>query len=156
LVYDKPLAMLISLRSAVTLRLTSTIVKDYQGLFFAYELTAKRLSFKLFRLIPLVWVDLKDVDCMRVSSHEQLIHKCFRNILRLFKYEYWPSFVAGQRHGLSALYVIKTDNSRYIYIRIKPGFHYRLRSAIGAWAGRRRPPPPLSEPEVEAETAKLQ
>ncbi|MBU0678680.1 MAG: hypothetical protein KJ626_11245 [Verrucomicrobia bacterium] len=98
------------------------IEKAYQGFIFAYELTANHLSLKLLRLIRLGRIDLSKVAFMRSASAKEAITARFSLFARR-----WPS---GQT-GLAPAYLIETQNGKQVVVRLKPGFHYRVRSVIG-------------------------
>jgi len=115
-------------------------MKERQGFVFSIELTEERLYLKLFRLIPLSWLWLKDIGGMRVSSFNEHIEKLQKGT----RTQYWPAFFTGYKKRTAPVYMLNTvDGKRYIFLRLSSTFHYRLRTAIGRKPHEQdRPPAP--------------
>jgi hypothetical protein len=71
--------------------------------------------------------------------------------LRPFKSWYWPHTLVRNGGLRSSPYIIRTSKNRNIYVRLKVGYHYRLRAAMGEARGalhdvelQVHPPPPMA------------
>lgn len=123
----------------------------HDGFVFAYEISDTHFSLKLFRLIPLGRVRLDDMRYIRQRSSSDLQDFFSDLLLRPFKSWYWPHTLI-QNGGLrSTPYIIRTRKNRNIFVRLKVGYHYRLRAAMGEARGalqdvdlQAHPPPPMS------------
>jgi len=105
--------------------------KAYQGFFLSLELTEDRLALKFCRALPLSWVKLEDVDCMRSSFFEDIFPRK-RRLHKLLRNRYWFSSARIAERRLAPFYVIETHRKRRrIFLRLESSFHYRVRSAIG-------------------------
>ena len=104
---------------------------EYDGLLFAYALSREWLALKLFRVIPLARVRLARVVYIRQRVWSDLGELVGHAVKRPFRSWYWPHpfFLGGA--GRHAPYVIGTEQGTRIYIRLRTGFHYRLRDAVG-------------------------
>ena len=104
----------------------------HQGTVFSFELKTDRLTLKCLRFIPLAWVHLRDVECLRASYFSDFLPTRKRKWHRLVRNRHWPNSASGVWfHHLAPLYVIETRGKRRrIFLRMKPAFHYRLRVAI--------------------------
>ena len=101
-----------------------------QGFFLAFRLTDRRLSLKLFRIIPLSWVRLEDITYLRVASIEEFLTSWKKGVSA----EFWPAFITGYNRRMAPVYMLNVEHKkkrRKIYLRLKSGFHYRLRTTIG-------------------------
>jgi len=101
-----------------------------QGFFLAFRLSDKRLTLKLFRLIPLSWVRLEDVTYLRVSDMEEYLTSWKKGV----RAEFWPAVITGYNRRMAPVYMLNVQGKhrrRKIYLRLKSGFHYRLRTTIG-------------------------
>lgn len=105
------------------------------GFVFSYEISGTHFSLKLFRLIPLGRVRLDDMRYIRQRSDSDLRTLFSDFFRRPFRSWYWPHTLV-QNGGLrSSPYIIRTRNNRNIFVRLKVGYHYRLRAAMGEARG---------------------
>lgn len=105
--------------------------KVFQGFLFSYELSAQRISYKLFRLFPVGRIPLKNIRQIRSGSWPDILPHRRRPLKRQLRCRYWPSLQGSNTHA--ARYVIETHNKGRTLVRLESDFHYRLRSAVGAW-----------------------
>lgn len=105
--------------------------ESWEGWFFSYGLLSDRLALRLFRLFPLASVELSKVANLRQRSKRD-ITRLANDALRFpHRCWYWPHPLFMGRPGFDhAPYVITTTRGTHIYLRLKHGFHYRLRTAI--------------------------
>jgi len=113
----------------------------YDGWFFAYALTRQHLSLQLFRLIPLARVRLENIVYIRRRGAED-VNALWRHP---FRYRYWPHPLDGYGRFRSHAYVAKCRSGARIYLRLKTGFHYHLRTFVGdCRSALERAPQPVS------------
>lgn len=108
----------------------SSARRVYQGRIFSYELGNDCLTFKLFRLLPLARIRLRDIRQIRSGHWSDILPHRRRPIIRQIRCSYWPSLMGG--HVMATRYVLERANRGRTLIRMEPGFCYRLRMAVGA------------------------
>lgn len=119
----------------------------WEGWIFAYQLTSGSLKLWCLRCIPLGRIRLSEVSFLRQRSQEELSRLARDAVTRPARSWYWPHPFRMGRAGFDhAPYVLGTTGGTRIYLRLKHGFHYRLREAIGrAREKRDANPPPNGE-----------
>lgn len=97
----------------------------------AITLTDDKLVYSLCRLMPLSWIRLADVDCMRASFFEDIFPRR-KEVHRIVRNRYWLSSIRGVDRRTAPLYVIETRKKhRRVFLRLESSFHYRVRTALG-------------------------
>lgn len=124
---------------------------EYDGLVFAYALSRDWLTLKLFRLIPLARVRLAKVIYIRQRVWSDVSELAGDAVKRPFRSWYWPHPIYFGGVGRHAAYVIGTEDGTRIYVRLRTGFHYRLRDAVG----RARVPEDLDAADRAAASASM-
>lgn len=105
--------------------------RETDGVVFAYTLSRRRLTLKLFRLLPVGSVRLEHVLYIRQRSGAD-VHQLFRDMFtHPFRSWYWPHPAMSYSKGQSTSYVLRTRRGCRLYVRMRTGFHYRLRDAVG-------------------------
>ncbi len=98
------------------------------GFTFAVRLRSDRVVFSFLGILPLYRVDIDDIEYLRVSS----MNEYFEAMRSGESVRYWPSFITGYAKRLAPVYVIKVKSSdEKVFVRLRSGFHYLLRTAIG-------------------------
>jgi len=105
--------------------------REFDGWLFSYEITNSRFLLKLLRLIPIASFRLDDVRYIRQRSGEGMwgLWGEFRD--HPFRCWYWPHPVMSRSPKDSSPYVIQLLSGRKVFVRLRAGFHYSLRAAIG-------------------------
>jgi hypothetical protein len=107
---------------------------ERDGFVWCYELTHDCLRLKLFRCIPVGRIRLRDVIYIRQRSAGDLAEWWRDFFFKPFRSWYWPHPLMSYSAGSSTAYIIRTRNGRNgcrIYVRLRGGFHYQLRAAMG-------------------------
>jgi hypothetical protein len=103
----------------------------WEGWVFAHGLTETHLHLRLFRLFPLAWVRLDTVEFLRQRSGRELTRFAGDAVRRPGRAWYWPHPLFMGREGFDhAPYVLGTCRGTRVFVRLRHGFHYRLREAI--------------------------
>jgi hypothetical protein len=105
--------------------------KEREGFFFALTLDRKRLGLRLLGILPVASIRLRRIRYIRQRGGGELF-QLFRDSLRHpLRSWYWPrpGLARGVHH--SAPFMVCMQSGRRIYLRLRPGFHHRLRSAVG-------------------------
>lgn len=103
----------------------------WEGWVFAHGLTEDRLLLRLFRLFPLARVRLAEVEFLRQRSARDLSRLAGDTLRRPARSWYWPHPLFMGREGFDhAPYVLGTRGGTRVFVRLRHGFHYRLREAI--------------------------
>jgi hypothetical protein len=105
------------------------------GWVFCYEITSRYFSLKLFRAILLARIRLQDIKYIRQRSGEDVRQWIIDSIIHPFRTWYWPHPFLGNTGLRSAPYIVRTQKGRRIMVRLKGGFHYQLRAAMGEARG---------------------
>ena len=112
---------------------------ERDGFVWCYELSADYLRLKLFRLITLGRISLGHIVYIRQRGGSDVAALLRDMLFRPFRTWYWPHPAMSYNAGFSMPYVIRTSHGIKVYVRLRSGYHYRLRDAMGnARAGRRR------------------
>ncbi len=91
------------------------------GLFLSYEVTAKRMTTRLFKIIPLKSTPLKKVMDLREAND--------RDITKLNRVN-WLSFMPSHR-VLCPIYTVQTARkSPRIFMRLNRGSHIDMKEAL--------------------------
>ncbi len=99
----------------------------HQGIFLSTVLSDEWLMLKILRIIPISWVRVSDIEYLRISSFREHVSSLRHGI----NSQYWPSYIRGYRRKTAPVYMLQVKgDERRIFIRVKSGFHYRLRTAI--------------------------
>lgn len=101
------------------------------GWVFAYEITATHFTLKLFRCIPVAWLRLDRVRHIRQRSDGAFFHVAAELLTSPLRKWYWPHPWMSRSPLASGPYVIRMASGRGVYVRLRTGFHYRLRAAVG-------------------------
>ncbi len=104
---------------------------ERDGFVWCYELSSDRLRLRLFRLFTLGRISLRNVVYVRQRGADDLAQLVRDMFLKPFRSWYWPHPAMSYRSGHSTPYVIRTQGGTRIFVRLRSGFHYRLRAAIG-------------------------
>lgn len=115
--------------SAMGLRREKLLDRD--GWVWCYELTSERLNLRLFRLLPIGSVALRRIVYIRQRGADDMSGLFRDALLKPFKSWYWPHPIMSYHRGHSTPYIIRTDRGARIFVRLRSGFHYRLRDAMG-------------------------
>lgn len=100
---------------------------SWEGFVFAHVLSNRALSLRLFRLLPVGYIRLDRVAYVRRRSPRDL-----RNLFLPGRCYYWPHpLFMGRAEFDHAPYMIRMVNGAQVFVRMRHGFHYRLRDAIG-------------------------
>jgi hypothetical protein len=118
---------------------------EYEGIVFAYELTRTHLRLRLFRRLTLGRVPLSSVLYVRQRGAEDLRRLLRDMFAEPFRSWYWPHPLMSRDGARSTPYVLRTERGARVYLRLRPGYHYRLRAAVGE----ARAPAPELEPQGE-------
>ncbi len=102
---------------------------SYQGFLFAYELSASCLSLKFMRFITLHRIWLEDVKTMHAAHTGEMLPNRLKSLHRILYNRIWPAF--GYNTIEAPRYVIEMKNQTRVFLRMKSGFHYKVRTAIG-------------------------
>ncbi len=105
--------------------------REQDGFIWCYELSSDHLALKLFQCLPLGRIRLSNVVYVRQRSAGDLAAWWRDFFLKPFRSWYWPHPVMSHKVGHSTPYIIRTRSGNRIYVRLRGGFHYRLRDAIG-------------------------
>ncbi|MBP7275610.1 MAG: hypothetical protein KBA51_05350 [Kiritimatiellae bacterium] len=104
----------------------------WEGWFFAYQLTPDSIRLWWLRCIPLGRILLSNVSFLRQRSQTELTQLVRDTLTRPARSWYWPHPLRMGRPGFDhAPYVLGTASGSRIYLKLRHGFHYRLREAIG-------------------------
>lgn len=104
---------------------------ERDGFVWCYELTNEHLRLRLFRALTLGRIALRQVAYIRQRGADDL-SGLFRDMfLKPFRAWYWPHPAMSYKSGHSTPYVIRTQDGTRVFVRLRSGFHYRLRAAIG-------------------------
>ena len=114
-----------------------------EGFFFTYQLTPTHFGLNLFRIIPLDRVRLDQVQYIRTRSGERLAGLLSELLAHPFKCHYWPHPMMNTAPWQSTPFVIRLYTGRRVFVRLRPGFHYMLRAAVGEARARGEPIVPL-------------
>lgn len=107
-------------------------VLDRDGWIWCYELTSERLNLRLFRLFPIASIALRRMVYIRQRAAGDIADLLLDAIKKPFKSWYWPHPAMSYHRGHSTPYIIRTERGTRVYVRLRGGFHYRLRAAMGA------------------------
>lgn len=102
-----------------------------EGFFFTYQLTPMHFGLNLLRVIPLARVRLDQVHYIRTRSGERLAGLLAELLAHPFKCRYWPHPIMKTAPWQSTPFVIRLYSGRRVFVRLRPGFHYTLRAAVG-------------------------
>ncbi len=102
-----------------------------EGWLWAIALDRRWLRLRLFRCITVARVALDDIRYVRQRSEGDLSRLFREAVRRPFRCWYWPHGWMARGPNCSAPYLLHTRRGARIYLRLRPGFHYRLRAAIG-------------------------
>ena len=98
------------------------------GFIFAVRLRSDRVVFRFLGIFPAYSIDIDDIEYLRVSS----MNEYFAALRAGEVVRYWPSFITGYAKRLAPVYMIKVESrDEKIFVRLRSGFHYLLRTAIG-------------------------
>jgi hypothetical protein len=122
---------------------------DVEGWLWAIVRDDRSLRLRLFRWITVARVRLDDVRALRQRGQRDLAALARDIVRRPFRCGYWPHGWMARGGHRSTAYVLHTRRGGRIYLRLRPGFHYRLRAAVGA-ARAARYEPPVHVPEWSA------
>jgi hypothetical protein len=104
--------------------------KQSEGLIFRYTLTNQYLWLGIFGILPIAWVRLDRVENMRTSSSREFLELTPHRIFLWWKYWHWPYPLAMVGHRDKQVYVLKTRRGIRIFIRLRTGMHYMLRTLL--------------------------
>lgn len=102
-----------------------------EGFLIAYEITETHFRLRLLRLIPLARIRLDEIQYIRQRSGEGMGGLLAEVIRHPFHSLYWPHPLFGFSRAESTAYVIRMTSGRRVFVRLRTGFHYRLRAAMG-------------------------
>ncbi|MDZ4198059.1 MAG: hypothetical protein U1E27_02105 [Kiritimatiellia bacterium] len=105
--------------------------RDREGFIFAYEISSEIFCLKLFRVLPVAWIHLRDIQYIRQRSGEGVGGLFAEFFGHPFRSWYWPHPLMSFSPAESTAYVIRLDSGHQIFVRLRAGFHYRLRAAMG-------------------------
>lgn len=106
------------------------------GLTVSYTLLPNRLVIRFLGFIPLYTIKLADVAYLRLASRDEVPTLFYLRNMKRFR----PSGAA-----YCPVYVLQTKKRRKrVYLKLRGGAHFRLRSAIGRF--RRAPTPVIAIP----------
>lgn len=92
------------------------------GLAISYWLLPDRLTIRLFGVIPLHRIALGEVAYFRLASSDE--------VPRWFFFRNWKHF-SPPTVAYCPVYVLKTNRRKKVYLKLRGGAHFRLRTAIG-------------------------
>lgn len=110
----------------------------YQGLLFAYQLTPTRLNLKLLRFIPLGTIRLDRIASMRRAGSREFFSTGWHRVFCSWKYWHWPYPLQMLFCRAQVVYLLETYSGIQVFVRLKPSFHYMLRTSIGDHQARTR------------------
>ena len=115
------------------------------GLLISYTLTPNRLVIHLLGFIPRHSIRLADVDYLRLASRDEVPGLFYLRNMKHFR-------PAGAAH--CPVYVLKTRKRRKrVYLKLRGGSHFRLRSAIGRHRRAPKAPKTVEQPYSPPSTA---
>lgn len=104
---------------------------ERDGFVWCYELTNDHLRLKLFRILTLGRISLRQVAYIRQRGADDLSGFLLDMFLKPFRAWYWPHPAMSYRSAHSTPYVIRTQGGTRVFVRLRGGFHYWLRAAMG-------------------------
>jgi len=104
--------------------------KQYEGTIFCYKLTKNMLWLTLFRILPLGWVRLSKVDTMRTSHSKEFFELTPHRMFIWWKYWHWPYSLSMIGRRDKQIYLLETRGGYRVFVRLRTGMHYMLRTLI--------------------------
>ena len=101
------------------------------GFFFTYQITPTHFGLNFMRVVPLARVRLDQIQYIRTRSGERLAGLLSELLAHPFKCRYWPHPMMKTAPWQSTPFVVRLYSGRRIFIRLRAGFHYQLRAAVG-------------------------
>ncbi len=109
-----------------------SLVLDREGFIFSLVLDERRLRLRIFRIFTVGCIHLDNIRYIRQRGGQELGRIFWDSVRYPFRFWYWPRPGVKRRVHHSTAFTICTRRRRYVFVRLRPGFHHRLRTAVGA------------------------